>query len=290
MFLESIPIDFALEFGITLFKERKKFQQLIDQYLKQNKHILIFGTGGAGKSTLGKIVGGENISIQYRQTYEVETKVIGNKKIIVAPGQQRTQRLGGEGKLRQLILDNIVNTEKATLIIYLVSYGYASIGRVTETDQPSPEDFQAYQDFLQMNPNGLLSDFIKYHTQKERENEIKYFNEWLLQPLTYYKDGKGKVLNLITLVNKQDLWWDDKIAVEKHYTEGTYNDLIAKIQGHRGNAAFRHLYLSTSTVINNFRLGSETLQPHCIDYDETRKFQHLTHFLSELTKMMKNAQ
>jgi hypothetical protein len=73
---------------------------------------------------------------------------------------------------------------------------------------------------------------------------------------------------LLSLVTKQDLWWNERAEVESFYTERDYATEIGKIQARHGGRLFRHELVLASLVISNLETGKgETLKQNTAGYD-----------------------
>jgi hypothetical protein len=83
----------------------------------------------------------------------------------------------------------------------------------------------------------------------------------------HLSSAKGR-LWMMTLVTKQDLWWNQRDRVRNHYQQGPYHERIQALQTQRGQEAFRHEYVSASLVFANLRTeAGETLAPTVGGYD-----------------------
>ena len=88
---------------------------------------------------------------------------------------------------------------------------------------------------------------------------------------------------LLTLVTKQDLWWEDRAEAESFYTTGDYAAEIEKIKNHHGGRLFRHELALTSLVISNFETGKgELLKPNTAGYDHKHHVQTLRNLFGSL--------
>jgi len=228
----------ALSLTELAIEKRKSFAPLarrIKHWLKRGRlKIVIFGPGGTGKTTLGHFLAGNldigNTSAGYAESMDVESfKLKGDLvcSLIVPPGQE-LREYHWTGLYRDLAAG------KSSGVINVVSWGYHS--------------FQAlsYQDTKYFKPPMTKAEFFESYLQNRRDREQEIINN--LTPRLM--DAKGKIW-MITLVTKQDLWWDDRTQVDKHYLEGPYNDCIQQIIRKRGEQNFAHEYLSVSLIINN---------------------------------------
>lgn len=233
----------ALSLTELALEKRKSFLPLarrIKYWLKRGRlRIAIFGPGGTGKTTLGHFLAGNfevgQASAAYTESFEVETfKLKGDLvcNLIVPPGQELR-----EYHWTDLYRD--LAAGRSGGVINVVSWGYHSIQELSYRDT---KYFKA----------GMTKDqFFKTYLQDRRAREEEIINN--LTPRLI--DAKGRVW-MITLVTKQDLWWNQRNAVSKHYTEGAYNECIQRIMNKRGENNFAHEYLSTSLIISNLVTGS----------------------------------
>lgn len=102
--------------------------------------------------------------------------------------------------------------------------------------------------------------------------------------MPFLRDAKGK-MKMITLVLKQDLWWDKKEEVEKHYTQGDYNKIIQEIAQPK-QRDFQHEYLSASLVHLNLRHQNKTFVKTNKGYDKMFQQIHLNELLKHLNRFI----
>lgn len=230
----------TIELSQKIFPSVKKiFQLLKDGELK----IAIFGAGGTGKSTLGKVLSGkldlnsllqpyqESISIEQ---YKLDSDVVGT--VIVAPGQIRREYTWED-------LFRTMASGKFNLIINTVSWGYHSFGEIGYVQH------KLYQ-------NGMTSNqFMDVYAEECRIRGLDVLNK--ISPYLSIADRQKTVL--ITLVTKQDLWWNDRIKLQDYYQNGDYEKLIQDIRNKKGSASFIHEYQSASLVIENLFSGANEL-------------------------------
>jgi hypothetical protein len=81
---------------------------------------------------------------------------------------------------------------------------------------------------------------------------------------------------MLTLVTKQDLWWDRRAEVKDHYEQGDYSSVIERIRKERGTQGFDHDYLSASLEIVNFATKADgNLATTVAGYDQRLQAAHL---------------
>jgi hypothetical protein len=271
MFVETIE---AIATGVGVIEISEKlfptFKRIFNLLKNGELKIAIFGAGGTGKSTLGKLLSGEfelsgllqtyqeSISIEQ---YKLESNNIGS--VIVAPGQKR----------REDTWDDLLRTlvgGKIKLIIHVVSWGYHSFGEFSYTQH------RLYQSGM------TLEEFLREYAAVCRNRELDVLRR--IEPHLSIADQRKTIV--ITLVTKQDLWWNNRLEVNKHYVEGTYEQLIRNIRNKRGANNFIHEYRSTSLVMENFLSGdNELLIPTTQGYDQRLKVANFRYFLNAIESL-----
>ena len=271
MFVETIG---AIGTGVGVIEISEKlfptFKRIFNLLKNGELKIAIFGAGGTGKSTLGKLLSGEfelsgllqtyqeSISIEQ---YKLESNKIGS--VIVAPGQKR----------REDTWDDLLRTlvgGKIKLIIHVVSWGYHSFGEFSYTQH------RLYQSGM------TLEEFLREYAAVCRNRELDVLRR--IEPHLSIADQRKTIV--ITLVTKQDLWWNNRLEVNKHYVEGTYEQLIQNILNKRGANNFIHEYRSTSLVMENFLSGdNELLIPTTQGYDQRLKVANFRYFLNAIKSL-----
>lgn len=271
MFVETIE---AIGTGVGVIEISEKlfptFKRIFNLLKNGELKIAIFGAGGTGKSTLGKLLSGEfelsgllqtyqeSISIEQ---YKLESNNIGS--VIVAPGQKR----------REDTWDDLLRTlvgGKIKLIIHVVSWGYHSFGEFSYTQH------RLYQSGM------TLEEFLREYAAVCRNRELDVLRR--IEPHLSIADQRKTIV--ITLVTKQDLWWNNRLEVNKHYVEVTYEQLIRNIRNKRGANNFIHEYRSTSLVMENFLSGdNELLIPTTQGYDQRLKVANFRYFLNAIESL-----
>lgn len=271
MFVETIE---AIGTGVGVIEISEKlfptFKRIFNLLKNGELKIAIFGAGGTGKSTLGKLLSGEfelsgllqtyqeSISIEQ---YKLESNNIGS--VIVAPGQKR----------REDTWDDLLRTlvgGKIKLIIHVVSWGYHSFGEFSYTQH------RLYQSGM------TLEEFLREYAAVCRNRELDVLRR--IEPHLSIADQRKTIV--ITLVSKQDLWWNNRLEVNKHYVEGAYEQLIQNIRNKRGANNFIHEYRSTSLVMENFLSGdNELLIPTTQGYDQRLKVANFRYFLNAIESL-----
>ena len=91
-------------------------------------------------------------------------------------------------------------------------------------------------------------------------------------------------IRLVTLVTKQDLWWDQRHAARDHYTavSGPYEQSVAKIAAARGQH-FGHTCLSMAIEQLNLKTAAgELLATTAAGYDDPTQSANVDKFIRHL--------
>jgi GTPase Era involved in 16S rRNA processing len=239
---------FLIEAGaVVAEKAADKGLPLVSPLLNKLRHLLtqghtrllIFGVGGSGKSTLTRFLAGS--SLEGQQAAHYETTLVQEKTafhdpnvvctIIDTPGQER---------YRTTVLQDLavhLVRGKINVLINVVSWGHDSIEAVGYTET----------DIFKSSHARSIKEFVPKWLAAERSKELVLLREFTPRIKDAARDTK---LWMITLVTKQDLWWEHRDDVRAHYERGEYRQVIEEIANHRGQH-FHHEYLSMSLVLRN---------------------------------------
>ena len=276
MFVETLE---AISTAVTVAELSDKtfptFKRLFKRIKDGELAIAIFGAGGTGKSTLGKYLSGKlennQLSSGYQESisiekYTLESNVIGS--VIVVPGQERRRENSWDALLRT------ISQGKVSLIINVVSWGYHSFGAFSYQQSP------LYQSGM------TVLEFLEIYTEEYRQEELQVLTK--IAPHLSVADSKKRKILFITLVTKQDLWWNDRLKIQDYYQKGEYENQIQAIRNKLGSSNFVHEYCSASLVLENFISGTnELLLPTTQGYDERLKFSNLRNFLNVIESLCK---
>lgn len=275
MFVESIEV-LGTGLGVIDLSQRlfPTFNRLFRLVRDGELRIAIFGAGGTGKTTLGKILSGElegtlELLPSYRESlkverYNLDRNLIGS--IIVAPGQERREDTWDD-------ILRLLSSGKIALVINVVSWGYHSFGAIS------------YKEHSLYHPGATPEQFLERYLNACRDRELGVLEK--IAPFLTRADRNRKTM-MITLVTKQDLWWEQRTQVREHYITGSCDRIVRDIQTTRGTANFIHEYCSVSLVMENFVSGTnEMLAATTGGYDRRLQLVNLRRFLQVLEDMSK---
>jgi Fe-S cluster assembly ATPase SufC len=276
MFVETLEaISTAVSVAELSDKTFPTFKRLFKRIKEGELAIAIFGAGGTGKSTLGKYLSGKlennQLSSGYQESisiekYTLDSNVIGSA--IVVPGQERRRENSWDDLLRT------ISQGKISLIINVVSWGYHSFGAFSYQQSP------LYQSGM------TVLEFLEIYTEEYRQEELQVLTK--IAPHLSVADSKKRKILFITLVTKQDLWWNERLKIQNYYQKGEYENQIQAIRNKLGSSNFIHEYCSASLVLENFISGTnELLLPTTQGYDERLKFSNLRNFLNVIESLCK---
>lgn len=214
---------------------------VLKSWLRKRKKILLTGTLGVGKTlfidSLSKDIV-EPIPRSERTLGIIKTK--GRTKhigyvLIDTPGG-RSRLIFESEKIKDLILD------KRPVVINITSYGYHEYDLLKKDISKKV--------FSSTDKNIINKKYLEKH----RELEYKRLLEWkiffqIISPSWF-----------ITVINKADLWWNDKEECLEYYKKGKYANIFKDLKDSQ------HICLPYCSIINKFY----DIKPHT-DFDETDK-------------------
>jgi hypothetical protein len=223
---------------------------------KGHVHIVTFGAGGAGKSSLGTFLAGGNVADdpQYRESTKVETYRLDSAttcSVFVPPGQPSLRAPTWSDMARE------VGSGRSSVVIHVVCWGLEAIEPLRYSD------LSTYREG--MTPEELGQAHAAARRVAEIETLRDFASQLALAP---------RRLSLVTVVTKQDLWWRERAAVRRHY-EGPYAEAVTALRNHVGEQNFTHTLWSASLVAKNLRDGDGSLLvPTAQGYDEPTRRWH----------------
>jgi GTPase Era involved in 16S rRNA processing len=158
-------------------------------------HVLIVGESGSGKTQFLSTIQGEDNFPEKRTMFSHDStlELPNGRRVIFCdtPGHQSMK----PERDRSI---NDINRKKYNGIVNIVCYGYQSTEGLKESDV-----FQG---------DSIKESFLK----ENRERELKQIQEWLPRI-----DKNCQVDWVLTIINKADIWWEQKEQVVDYYAEGS---------------------------------------------------------------------
>lgn len=258
-------------------------KDLINRVRYGAKEVFIFGTFGTGKTTLSDLLEGTveigKVTGEYIPSPTEELSVLAERrfsKVLTMPGQEN-RRSKSWGKA----INQIKNAQNA-LIIDVVCFGYQSTAATSLESIPTLA-------------NGVTPESLSKYLGERRQEEIASV-KYLVDSLGYIDNE----VDFVTLVTKQDLWWNDRDQVKKHYSktseqkpsretpakETTYADQIKLLRDEVGNTKFSHTLLSSSLANVNMQTSDNKLVvPTTGGYDAKLMYGNFANMLGALRQL-----
>ncbi|MCU1366688.1 MAG: hypothetical protein JWN39_2327 [Ilumatobacteraceae bacterium] len=184
-------------------------------FFKSKNRVLVLGSTGVGKSELALSLTNllpETISYLDRTAFAKSDDIqIGKKvfRVVDTPGQSASaaDRLQA---LREV-------SAKPYGVINVVSYGY--------------HEYRADLRTVFGRGTSIAPQFLSRH----REIEMEQLNAILPQ-----LEADANMRWFLTVINKADLWWADRVNVFAHYQTGPYADLLSRLVARGGLASLEY--------------------------------------------------
>lgn len=202
--------------------------------------ILIIGCGGVGKTSLVRLLSGDEMTVEYTPTVNEEESGMNKRWFISLEDTPAQDVLKGEG-WKSISRD--VSNGKYSGIIFMGSYGYHSFpstwsyrraakGLSKETGEEYPEPGQ----------------FVRDWVESCRKKEIETIKDITKTCLSVEKTNR---MWLLVVANKQDIWLPENEdgEVERFYKEGNFGEQLEQL---KQDANCRVQYVEGSLGCFNF--------------------------------------
>jgi energy-coupling factor transporter ATP-binding protein EcfA2 len=271
MFVEAVE---GVSAAVSIYEQRKSIARSLRRLLrlatKGNVHVAVFGPGGCGKTTLGALLAGAlDTAVKAKSYAETGANEVFKTasdiptKVTVTPGQPHRRPRNWDQIYAQIAKG------ETTRVVNLISWGYHSTELEKERIFPG-RTFKNNQEFREA------------YLSENRQREIA-----ALQEIAPHLKSAPDRLHMITLVNKQDLWWDRRRQAEQFVTEGEYAALIEDIRRYKGAAGFQHDIVSAAFVQQNLMtLDGFQLASTVAGYDDIRRMANLNRAVLALEQMI----
>jgi hypothetical protein len=198
-------------------------------------------------------------------TEKVSLKDDQQVEIVIPPGQEHRRASTWTS------LQTDVASGRIRGIMFVNCYGYHSLGDIS------------YKEHRLYRSTPTQEDFLAAYLTDRREEELRVLR--LLEP--HIKACPEK-LWVISVINKEDLWWDKKGHVIAHYSDGEYGNIIRSMQGHLGAARLHHEIIYLSMLIGSLTTGrQERLAANVAGFDSELQFQSIRQALNTLEAVQK---
>lgn len=221
--------------------------------------VTIFGPGGVGKSTLGIYLAPDfdpKKITKYSDSPGIEEQWLNidkSQNVWIAPGQEDSRIETNWPVLYQ----RLQKAKKRAVIVFVVAYGHSTpLPRRRVIDWPG-------------------------HLAEQRALELKLLDKLV----SYFEQSPATDLHFLTVVTKEDLWWLEREAVQKHYEEGEYKTILDRL--YRGRQ-FRHEFAYLSLRRENLKNAQEETPgvPTAPGYDDVLLYAHQEQALKVLKELI----
>lgn len=248
----------GIDAALTAYEHRDKLREAAEwvwhRITKGTVRVVVFGSAGAGKSTLGAVLAGKAVGPDYKDSHHLETYALQGGmpcSILVPPGQESLRPSTWSDLLRD------VGTGQSSIVLHVVSWGLNPLGDQRFSESPQYEDGMS------------LETFANTYFESQRDHETATLERFAGQiALAPHR------LSLITVVTKQDLWWDERQKVRSFYEADRYSELVTSIRN-RLEQNFSHNICSASLLYRNIVDGDgNVLRMTTAGYDDKIKLRH----------------
>lgn len=253
----------------------RTFARTLHRLQKGKALVGVVGIGGAGKSTFAKVISGQSALHELPVDYDadlthqtVDFKNLDYLRVLTIAGQDPLATRGHAtiakeiASLRRLVLINVV------------SFGHSATPRTMTRPQ-----FEMYQN----EPGKTFDELVASHFLRQRVQEQLHLAQMTASFTAMKANANWAVrVGFVTIILKQDLWWNEQDQVHRHYSGGAYGQCVQDLEAVFGGFEFKDL-LSTSLQPLNLQLtDGALLKATCAGYD--RRAQELN-WINTVTRL-----
>ena len=182
---------------------------VVNYYCRKPVNVIVYGVSGAGKTEFVRSLFEEPVS----ETPPSRTRFFEKKRLILKDGRKvRFYDVPGHSSLRQQRTEvtNLISRKKIKGIINVTTYGY---NEVDEADTSSVFKLDTKD----------IPEIKNEYISLNRRRELEQIKEW-----APFVTSSNKIKWVITIVNKADIWENEKSVVLEYYQNGDYYEQFTK--------------------------------------------------------------
>jgi GTPase SAR1 family protein len=229
-------------------------------------NIVVFGAGGVGKTRLAERLKGATASDSPSPPYATD---VTPKTVKWSDHFGTIQIVPGQAHRHDFWDKQLQTVYKKKGIINVVSWG-----------MHTPEE-ASYKGHYLYKQGMSIDDFLDVYMPHCRELEVDF-----VKKLGPHLVAISEPFWMLTVVNKQDLWWKQLSAVENHYLNGAYGAFISKT---RNDAIrkFQHEFVSVAIELENWTTKEgEVLREVAPGYDTRARLANLKNLKNVIQELL----
>lgn len=183
----------------------EKITYISNFYFRSPVRVIVFGESGTGKTQFINSLLSNNFTKGRTRLTERKRMILNNGRKILffdTPGHQTL-------KEQRYKLSEFISQKKIAGIINVVSFGY------NESD--TADGVKIFK---------VGTDEVKEEYLREnRKREISQLDDWIR-----YINAENKVKWIITIMNKADIWFENRDSVTTYYEDGEYGKVMNNLK------------------------------------------------------------
>ncbi len=221
----------------------------------------VVGVGGAGKSSFARVISGQaalhELPVEYESDLTEERSEFRDTQflqLLTIAGQDTLATRGHRSIAKEL------KKLKRLVLVNIVTYGHSAPPRTMTQSQ-----FERFGGI----EGASLAQLAKDYFRKQRVQEELHVHQ-LARALSADSDAaRSTRVIFLTVILKQDLWWDDRQAVFDHYTdpESSYAKGVAAVGEVFGGFELSEVVSLSLHPLNLMLADGAVLRQTCAGYD-----------------------